>query len=144
MTIRNQDVKVNRGDSYVVFVALTNADGTPYDPASAVVMKWRMVDTSHDLDINAHIRKDLGSGIDIVTSPVKGANITLSKTDTDLPPGNYYHELKAWDVNDVTTTTSGAFIVRHAIQMTRENLVSPSAQNLTLTPVAPTVAKTGS
>lgn len=143
MTLRNQDVKINRGDTALLFVALTNADGTPFDPTANAVMKWRMVDTSHDLDIDAHIRKDLGSGITVVTSPVKGANIALSKEDTNLPPGIYYHELKVWDANDVITTTSGAFIIRRAVVMVKENYVSPPAQNLNLSSDAPTKVKTG-
>lgn len=143
MTLRNQDVKVNRGDTALLFVALTNADGTPFDPTANAVMKWRMVDTSHDLDMDAHIRKDLGSGITIVSAPIKGANIALSKEDTNLPPGIYYHELKVWDVNDVTTTTSGAFIVRRAVVMVKENYASPPAQQLILTPTVPTKVKTG-
>lgn len=143
MTIRNQDIKVNRGDSYTIFIALTQADGTPFDPTINAVMKWRMVDTSHDLDVDAWIRKDLGSGITIVTSPVKGVNIALSKEDTNLPPGIYYHELKVWDVNDTTTTTSGAFIIRRAVIMVRENYASPAAKDFNLTPVSPTKVKTG-
>lgn len=137
MTIRDQDIKVNRGDSYGIFIALTNADGTPFDPTVDVVIKWRMVDTSHDLDESAHIRKDLGSGIEIVTEPANGVIVELSKTDTDLPPGIYYHELKAWDGEDTATTTSGAFIIRRAIKMVRENFANPDAANLTLTSDSP-------
>lgn len=137
MTIRNQDVKVNRGDTALLFVALTNADGTPFDPTANAVIKWRMVDTSHDLDIDAHIRKDLGSGIMVVTTPVKGVNIELSKEETNLPPGIYYHELKVWDANDVTTTTSGAFIIRKAVVMVKENYASPPAENLHISSDAP-------
>ena len=143
MTIRNQDVKVNRGDSVTLFIASTQADGTPFDPTINAVMKWRMVDTSHDLDADAWIRKDLGSGITVVNAPIKGVNIDLSKEDTNLQPGIYYHELKVWDVNDVTTTTSGAFIIRRAVIMVKENYASPPAQDLTLTPTVPTRVKTG-
>lgn len=139
MTIRNQDVKINRGDSYALFIELTQADGTSFDPTLNVVMKWRMLATSHDLDEDALIRKDLGSGITIVTTPVHGAIIDLSATDTNLPPGIYYHEFKVWDGEDVTTTTTGAFIVRRAIIMIKENLVSPAAQDLTLSPDAPSL-----
>lgn len=138
MTIRNQDVKVNRGDSVVLFIALTQADGTPFDPTINAVFKWRMVDTSHALESEAHIRKDLGAGITVVTSPVKGINVALTKEDTDLPPGIYYHEAKAWDVGDVTTTTSGAFIIRRAIKMVKEDVMVPAARNLNLTPTSPT------
>ena len=143
MTIRNQDVKVNRGDSVVLFIALTQADGTPFDPTLNAVIKWRMVDTSHDLDEDAWIRKDLGSGITVVNTPVKGVNVDLSEDDTNLVPGIYYHELKVWDVNDVTTATTGAFIVRKAVVMVKENNASPPAQNLVLSPTVPTRVKTG-
>lgn len=138
MTIRNQDVKVNRCDSAVLFIALTQSDGTPFDPTSNAVFKWRMVDTSHTPEAEAHIRKDISSGITVVTSPVKGVNVALTKDDTDFPPGIYYHELKVWDTNDVSTTTSGAFIIRRAIKMVKEDVIVPGARNLILTPTAPT------
>jgi hypothetical protein len=136
MTIRNQTVKVNRGDTVTLFVALTNADGTPFDPSVSVVMKWRLAKTSHTPEDKALVRKSLGDGLTLVTESPKGVNIALSAGDTDFFPGLYYHELKIWDGNDVTTAMTGTFIIRRVIKM--GDIVSPAQQDLSLSATVPT------
>lgn len=129
MTIRNQTVKVNRGDTALLFVALTQADGTPFDPTINAVIKWRLARTSHTSEDMAMVRKSLSSGIATVTSPIKGVNITLKAEDTDFFPGLYYHELKVWDV-DVFTAMTGTFIIKRVIGM--GDLISPARNDLVI------------
>jgi hypothetical protein len=133
VTIRNQNVKINRGDSVTIFVAVTNADGTSFDPTANAVFKWRLTNNAYDLDEEALIRKDLGSGISLVTSPIKGVNISLSDLDTTLPPGFYYHELKVWDNVDTTTVMTGLVILKRVMKMVKEDLAFPPSQDLVLT-----------
>src|SRR6266576_6868897 len=117
MTIRNQNVKINQGDTVTLFVALTQADGTPFDPTINAVMKWRLLRNAYDNALEALVKKDLGTGITIVTAPVKGVNIALNVVDTNLPVRFYHHELKIFDVNDVTTAMTGLVIIQRAVQM---------------------------
>lgn len=136
MTIRNQTVKVNRGDTTLLFVALTQADGTPFDPSLGAVFKWRLARTSHSSEDKSLVRKSVGNGLTVVTSPVKGVNVALAAQDTDFFPGLYYHELKVFDGADVTTAMTGTFIIKRVLLM--GDLVTPPQQNLVLSPVAPT------
>ncbi len=137
MTIRNQNVKINQGDTVTLFVALTQADGTPFDPSLNAVIKWRALRNAFDSVSEALVKKDLGSGIDIVTSPVKGVNITLNSVDTNLPVRFYYHELKIWDFEDVTTAMTGLVDIKRAVQMVKADIVSPEAKQFSLSGTAP-------
>lgn len=136
MTIRNQTVKVNRGDTVTLFVALTNADGTQFDPSATAVFKWRLARTSHTSEDKSMVRKSIGNGLTVVSAPIKGVNIVLAAQDTDFFPGLYYHELKVFDGGDVTTAMTGTFIIKRVLMM--GDLVVPPQQNLVLSPVAPT------
>ena len=138
MTIKNQNVKINQGDTVTLFVALTQADGTPFDPSINAVMKWRLLRNAYDNVSEALVRKDLGSGITVVTAPIKGVNIVLNVIDTNLPVRYYHHELKIWDVNDVTTAMTGLVIVKRAVQMVKEDMISPAAKSFSLSGTAPT------
>ena len=46
MSKRNQDFDLYQGESKVIFIALANADGSPFDPAGAT-MSWWLARTSH-------------------------------------------------------------------------------------------------
>lgn len=138
MTIKNQNVKINQGDTVILFVALTQADGTPFDPSINAVMKWRLLRNAYDDVSEALVRKDLGAGITVVTAPIKGVNIVLNVSDTNLPVRYYHHELKIWDSNDVTTAMQGLVIIRRAVQMVKEDIISPTAKMFTLSGTAPT------
>jgi len=138
VTIKNQNVKINQGDTVTLFVALTQADGTPFDPSINAVMKWRLLRNAYDSVSEALVRKDLGSGITVVTAPIKGVNIVLNVIDTNLPVRYYHHELKIWDVNDVTTAMTGLVIVKRAVQMVKEDMISPAAKSFSLSGTAPT------
>lgn len=138
MTIKNQNVKINQGDTVILFVALTQADGTPFDPSINAVMKWRLLRNAYDDVSEALVRKDLGAGITVVTAPIKGVNIALNVSDTNLPVRYYHHELKIWDSNDVTTAMQGLVIIRRAVQMVKEDIISPTAKMFTLSGTAPT------
>ena len=113
MTTTNQTVKVYRGDTATVSIAVTQADGTPLAPATTI--KWWMALTSHASEGEALVRKELGSGIELAEG---GIAITLGAADTDFPPGVYHHELKVFEVGgDVATAMVGAFVVKRALRM---------------------------
>jgi len=138
MTIRNQNAKINRGDSVTLFVALTQADGTPFDPTLEAVIKWRLLRNAYDMESSALVRKDLGAGITIVTAPIKGVNISLSALDTNIFPRYYFHELKVFDGGDVTTAMSGLIILKRAVQMVKELGVEPASRTIMLSGQVPT------
>ncbi len=137
MTIKNQNVKINQGDTVTLFVALTQADGTPFDPTINAVMKWRCLRNAYDDVSEALVKKDLGAGITVVTAPIKGVNIVLNVTDTNLPVRFYHHLLKIWDVGDVTTAMTGLVIIQRAVQMVKEDVISPAAKTFILSGTAP-------
>ncbi len=114
MTDVNQNFKVYRGDTHILHVDLTQADGSPFDATAGATLKWRLTRNPADED-DAVVRKELGSGIEAVETG--GVDITLSGTDTDLPPGLYYHELKVWDSGDVATAMTGFGVVMISARM---------------------------
>jgi hypothetical protein len=116
MTITNQNVIIYRGDSAVLEIDLTMADGTPYDPESATIFKYRLSRNAHTPEADATISKEEGDGITIADNT---ASVELSPTDTDLPPGLYYHELKAIDEpDDVSTMMTGTVVIKRSLNMT--------------------------
>lgn len=134
MTTQNQNLRLYRGDSHVLHVALTNADGTPYDSTiPGIVMRYRITQNPDD-DTLSNVRKSLGDGITVVAGT--GVDITLDAADTDLRPGLYYHELKVWDGVDPATVMVGYVVIRPAARM-GEEAIPPSA-DLALSTVAPT------
>lgn len=114
MTIRNQNVKVYRSNSALLSVAVTHADGTPYDPSLGAQFRYRMALTSHADDSEAYVQKSLGKGIATITG---GVNITLNPEDTDFDPGIYYHELQVTDGSDKSTAMVGAFVIKKSVRM---------------------------
>ena len=46
MTVRNQNFSMHVGETKTVFVALTNEDGSAFDPAGST-MEWWLAKTSH-------------------------------------------------------------------------------------------------
>jgi hypothetical protein len=140
MTILNQNIKVNRGDTVTIFVALTHADGTPFDPTDNVVIKWRMMPNWHTDYDDAVIRKDLGGGIALVGGSTPGINIELHSDDTKyLIPGLFYHELKVWDDDDVATAMTGTFIIRKSVVMNKAIVIALKGE-MVLSPKSPAVA----
>lgn len=135
MTIANQNVDVFRGDTKVIFVALTAADGSPFDPSIVGVdVQWRMAKTSHALESESLIRKYYGSGITVATG---GVDVALDAADTDHDSGIYYHEMKVFDGSDAATVMTGVFIIRKALLMGRQ--VTPPAGAGVATPSVPEV-----
>lgn len=135
MTIANQNLRLYRGDSHVVHVTVTQADGTPYDTSvPGVTMKYRMTRFPFD-DSMSSVQKSLGSGIEEATG---GVDITLEPADTDLPLGLYYHELKVWNGDDVATAMTGFVVIRRSAQM--GDTVEPAQANLAASADAPTVS----
>jgi hypothetical protein len=99
------------GETKTIFIALTNADGTPFNPAGAT-MEWWLAKTSHS---DKTVRKTLSSGLAISTG---GVNILLESEDTyDLKPEIWYHELKVTLPSGLSVTTVGAVHLRPALDM---------------------------
>lgn len=117
MTIRNQNVIIYRGDSTMIDIAVTQEDGTPYDPATGAQFKYRVAETSHEDEVDVLISKssDPSGGI---TPIIGGVEVVITTADTTaFDPGIYYHELKLFDGVDEATTMVGAFIVRPSLLM---------------------------
>src|SRR6267154_1853527 len=114
MTVRNQNVKVYRANSASISVAVTHADGTPYDPTLNAQFRYRVAMTSHADDSEAMVQKSLGAGIVSITG---GVAITINPEDSDFDPGVYYHELQVIDGVDKSTAMTGAFVVKKAVRM---------------------------
>ncbi len=127
MTVTNQNFKVYRGDTWILHVDLTEADGSPYDPTLEAVIRWRLATSPHATEAEALVRKSLGDGIAVVEG---GVDIILESGDTDQKPGLYYHELKVWDEGDVATAMTGNMVVRRAVPM--GDIARPVATNLGL------------
>lgn len=114
MTIRNQNVKLYRANSALLSVAVTQADGSPYDPTLGAQFRYRVALTSHADDSEAMVQKHFGAGIASITG---GVAITLNPEDTDFDPGVYYHELQVTDGTDKSTAMVGAFVIKKAVRM---------------------------
>ena len=82
MTVTNQNIKVYRGDTAALHVALTRADGTPYDPTTpGIAIKYRIALSPGGGEL---VAKDLNDGIVAETG---GVAISLSVADSDRRPG---------------------------------------------------------
>lgn len=114
MTITNQDVDVYRGDSALLEIQLTDANGDPFALTAGGTLKYRVAPTAHASEDETLIRKELGAGIDLLDGV---AEVTLLSEDTDIIPQDYYHELKIYDLGDVATSMTGNFKVRWALRM---------------------------
>ncbi len=134
MTQVNQNFKMYRGNSQVIRVDLTTADGSPYDPLVGAVLRWRLAKSPYATEVESLIKKYLNDGITGATGYVQ---IALEPTDTeDLQPGLYYHELKVWDGDDVATAMVGHAVIRPSISM--GDTMQPSHVDIVLTGTAPT------
>lgn len=114
MTITNQDVDLFRGDSALLEISLTDANGDPFVLTAGGTIKYRVANTAHASEDEVLIRKELGAGIDLFDGV---AEITLLSEDCDLTPQSYYHELKIYDQGDVATAMTGNFLVRQSLRM---------------------------
>lgn len=114
VTIRNQNVKVYRANSASISIAVTQADGTAYDPSLNAQFRYRVALTSHADDSEALVKKSLGAGIVTITG---GVAVTINPEDSDFAPGVYYHELQVIDGVDKSTAMTGAFVIKKAISM---------------------------
>jgi hypothetical protein len=108
---RNQDFDMYAGESKTVFIAITNSDGSAFNPVGAT-MEWWMAKTNHSAKT---IAKTLSSGLALSTG---GVNILLESDDTyDLKPEIYYHELKITMPSGLSVATVGAVHLRPALDM---------------------------
>lgn len=123
MTTAHQNLRVHRGNSAKLVIDVTNADGSPFQPALEADFKYWISTSPHALQGEALVAKTLGNGITVVP---EGVEVVLSATDTDLVPGLYYHELKVWNLDDVATTMTGYVVVKHALVGGNVDLVPAS------------------
>lgn len=128
MTITNQNATIYRGDSAILPVTLTAEDGGPFDPAMATSIKYRLSRTWHSPEEEALVVKEFGNGISAITG---GVQVELSKVDTNLEPGFYYHELKVQQNADRATMMVGTVIIKKALRMTPSNQVELLAAGIT-------------
>lgn len=97
MTRTNQDFTMWSGDSKVLEVTVTDADG------DAVNLTGASID--YVMQDDADISKSVGDGISI-TSPATGGlfEITLDPSDTTALAGDYHHECEVTDSSDNVST----------------------------------------
>jgi hypothetical protein len=110
MTVANQIIKVRRGNTAALSIALTQADGTPYDPGIGAVVKWRMARNWHSIEVL--VTKTLGAGLELSPGRVL---VSLDAADTDFVVGNYYHELSVQDGGDVASAMIGTVVIKAAM-----------------------------
>jgi len=112
MTRRAQDVIVYRGNTALVSIMLTTADGSPIDVSDPdLAIKWRLAGTfASDNDM---VLKELNTG-GITLTPDGVASIALASTETDFDPGVYYHEMTITSSGDVDTALTGALVIKAA------------------------------
>ena len=112
MTKRNQDFSMFVGESKTIFIALSNEDGSPFDPAGND-FQWRLAKTAHSDPL---ITKRLGSGLVLVDG---GIDVLLASEDTaDLRPELYYHELQIRiGSTGLSVSTTGCLHLRAALDM---------------------------
>jgi hypothetical protein len=116
VTITNQNLDLYRGDSETVFIGLTDEAGAPYDPTSALGIRYRVAKSAHAVEDEYLISKSMGAGI---TAAEGGIDIALDASDTDWPAATYYHELKIYGANgSVSTAMTGSVTIRRSLKMT--------------------------
>lgn len=113
MTITNQDVDIYCGDSALLEVSLTDANGDPFALSAGGTIKYRVANSAHAEVGEFLIEKELGAGIDLQDGV---ASITLLTEDTDITPQDYYHEIKVFDQGDVATAMTGNFKIRQSLR----------------------------
>jgi len=116
MTQRNQDFSLYVGESQTVSIAITNPDGTPFDPTLST-LQWWAAPNWYDTGVDVLIKKSLNQGITAGTGGV--VDIELDASDTaNLVAGYYYHELKIFlPDGGVSTACTGTMVVRPAFHM---------------------------
>lgn len=137
MTAINQVVRINRGDSAEIFIALTNPDGSPFDPeATGVIPRYRIAPTSWATDAQALVAIDgIGPAMSVVSG---GLEIALSPTQTDLPPTrSYYQELRLDDADDIDVVMTGVVFILPALRMGLVHVPAPA--RITLSSSAPSL-----
>lgn len=117
MTQTNQNIRVYRGDTATLTIAVTQADGQPLDPGTNPTVEWRMARNWHSPEAEVLVRKEPGEGMTLATGLVE---IALETADTDHPPGLYYHELKIWDADEAATSMTGVVVIKPAMRMVEE------------------------
>jgi hypothetical protein len=102
-------------------ISLTDANGDPFVLTAGGTLKYRVAPTAHSGEEETLIRKELGAGVELFDGV---AEINLLSEDTAINPGDYYHELKIFDLGDVATALTGNFKVRQALSMPQVRQIS--------------------
>jgi hypothetical protein len=132
VTARNQDFKLYQGDSLTLEVALTNADGTDYNPLEAQAMTWILTREPSEFASAGIVKTLPDGGISTISG---GIAITISASDTQgLALGPWLHQLRASDAADVAVMMEGTAIIRRAIATSPplEGLLAQPARSIAL------------
>jgi hypothetical protein len=115
---KNQNFSLYRGESKIVFIALSNADGTEFDPTGCA-MRWWMAKSPYSIinnDDEVLVEKTLEDGGLVLATG--GVNVRLIASDTFVVPNIYYHELKVFlPGGGVAMTCTGYIMVRSSSDM---------------------------
>ena len=89
-----QSITVHRRNHQVIDVAVVDDQGQPVNCAGAS-LKWVVVDAANTTVLAKHT----GDGIRYIDAATGQAEITLTAADTDMPSGEYRHELLLIDID---------------------------------------------
>ena len=102
MTIVGQNYTMFSGDSKVITVTVTDADGAAVNLTGATI-SYVIFD-----DGSATITKTVGSGITVTDAAAGTFTITLAASDTASLAGAYYHECQVTDSSgNISTIFTG-------------------------------------
>lgn len=101
----------------MISFTLTDADEQPFVMPLNGNIEWRMAQTAHDIDTDCIVRKDLVSGGVLLEDNI--AEVALTRFDTTVPSGVYYHQLSIldFDTGDTAVAATGNVLVRQSLQM---------------------------
>jgi hypothetical protein len=118
------DFQITRGDDASLAVALTDAEGNPVDPDTITWAAFTVKRAYRDEDIDALIRKDLGSGI---SSDGTSLLVAIAAADT---AALVVPLALVWDIeviDDGETHTVAAGILRIVPDVTRSSGYVPGS-----------------
>ena len=95
-------IKTIRGDDVQLNLAITDADGLPFDITGYTVFFTLKDNNSDDDDTNALIEKEVTSHVD---AELGETAIVLDNTDTDgIEPGTYFYDIQLKSPSGIITS----------------------------------------
>ena len=108
------DFSMTAGDSKVLEVTVTDADGAAVDLSGAQTIRWHMSRSVNSRP--ATVEKALGAGITVTNGPGGIFSVTLDSADTEDLRGDFVHEAEVIDEDgNVSTVLSGAVTISAAL-----------------------------